>query len=125
MSSLADKVGQVGGVVAAADLRTKRYFLVKRTSTTEVNLCGAGETAMGVLCNKPDIGEPADVQCIAYGRVEAGGTFAIGDPLKSDANAKAVVAATNHDHIIGWADQVGAAGSKAKLFITPGSLSHA
>jgi len=125
MSSLADKVGQVGGVVAAADLTTKRYFLVKRTSTTEVNLCGAGEVAMGVLCNKPDIGEPADVQSIAYGRVEAGGTFAAGKPLKSDANGKAVIAATAHDHTVGYSDSAGSAGSKAKLFILPGSLSHA
>ena len=123
--SLQDRVGQVGGVVAAADLTTKRYFLVKRTSTTEVNLCGAGEVALGVLINKPDTGEPADVQCIAYGRVEAGGTFAIGDPLKSDANGKAVVAATVHDHTIGYADQAGSSGNKAKLFILPGSLSHA
>lgn len=122
---LQDKVGQVAGVVAAADLRTKRYFLVKRTSTTEVNLCGAGEVAMGVLCNKPNIGEVADVQCIAYGRVEAGGTFAIADPLKCDANGKAIKAATAHDHTIGYADSAGAADSKAKLFILPGSLSHA
>jgi hypothetical protein len=123
MSSLADKVGQVGGVVAAADLSAKRYYFVKRTSTTEVNLCGAGEIAMGVLCNKPELGDVADVQCIAYGRVEAGGTFAIGDPLKSDAAGKAVKADTDKDHICGWADSAGSSGAKAKLFIVPGSLS--
>jgi len=121
--------GQIGGVKAAADLTAKQFYLVKRTSATEVNICGAGEVALGVLVNKPNTGEAADVFAFGYAQVVSDGNaaaIAIGDPLKSDAAGKAVKAATNHDHIVGWSDEVSTTATyKMKALIVPGSLSHA
>lgn len=126
---LATMVGQIGGVRAAADLRTKQFYLVKRTGPTEVNICGAGEVALGVLVNKPNTGEPADVFALGYATVISDGNaaaIAVGDPIKSDAAGKAVKSATDKDHTVGYSDQASTTdGAEMKALIVPGSLSHA
>ena len=93
----------VPGVVAAADLSTKQFFLVKMSSTG-INLAGNGELTLGVLQNKPDaLGKAATVasvgstsKCIAAEAITAGADVA------SDAAGKAVNAASG-DYILGIA----------------------
>jgi len=126
---LATMTGQIGGLRAAADLRTKQFYLVKRVSPTTINLCGAGEVALGVLVNKPNVGEAADVFAFGYATVISDGNaaaIAAGDPIKSDANGKAVKSAANRDHTVGYSDQASTTdGAQMKALIVPGSLSHA
>jgi hypothetical protein len=87
--------------VADADLSAKQYFAVKLTNNNSgngVDLAGAsdaagGEAILGVLQNKPILGQAAEVMiapCIT--RAVAAGAFVPGDPLKTDANGRFVKA---------------------------------
>lgn len=56
-----EKKLNVGSLVAGADLSGNLHYLVKVSAANAVNLAGAGDTAVGVLNNKPTTGEPAEV----------------------------------------------------------------
>lgn len=93
-------------IPANADLSTKQYFFVKLTNSSGVGqaaVTGDGESAIGVLQNKPDAaGEVATVGVRGVSKVMAGGTITAGNPVASDANGEAVVAATG-DIVLGTA----------------------
>lgn len=93
--------------VASADLRTKQFFLVKlHTVATQVALAGAAEDVVGVLQNKPNTGEAAEVAPIGAGqklKCVAGAAIAIGARIGCDAAGKARTAAAG-DFVIGRAD---------------------
>ena len=93
-------------VPANADLSTKQYFFVKLTNSSGVGraaVTGDGESAIGVLQNKPDAaGETATVAFTGVSKVSAGGTITAGQPVASDASGEAVVAATG-DIVLGTA----------------------
>ena len=78
---------------AAIDLTTKQYFGVKlHTVVGQVTLAGAGE-AIGVLQNKPNVGESAQVRLFGLSRMVMAGVH--GGPasaivLTSDANGKGI-----------------------------------
>lgn len=118
-------VGQLPGHVAAADYTAKQYYLVYVSAAGVVTLSGAGAVNAGVLLNKPDTGEAADVFMLGYGEVLLGGTVAAGKPFKSDANGKAVLADTDKDHTSGYTITGGVSGDVVKALIVPGSLAHA
>ena len=78
---------------AAADLSTKQYYLVKQTSDTACNLSSAAtDKVLGSLQNKPRSGETAEIAVEGNFKVILGGTVAVGAPLVSDSNGKAVSA---------------------------------
>jgi len=116
-------VGQMPGYVAASDLSDKQFRLVKISAAGEVDLCGAGEVAAGVLINDPDEGEAADVMRLGTCPVHADGNsdnIAINDPLKSAADGIAVLADTDKDHVIGWSNvALSVDGKNIEAFITP------
>lgn len=58
--------------VAGADLRTKQYHFVKITGVKTVNVCDAvTDCPIGVLQNKPNIGETAEVMVIGVTKLSA------------------------------------------------------
>lgn len=66
-------VFNIGICKAAADLRLKQFHCVKVTTTETVNLTGtAGEVFAGVLQNKPNTNEVADVMAIGITKVKIG-----------------------------------------------------
>jgi hypothetical protein len=79
---------------AAADLSAKQYFGVKLTANQGCDLAGAsdaagGEAVLGVLQNKPTLNQAAQILVDgSITRVVAGAAFAVGDPLKTDANGR-------------------------------------
>lgn len=83
---------------ADSDLSAKQYFAVKLTATNGCDLAGAsdaagGEAILGVLQNKPTLGKAAEVMLpSSVTRVVAGAAFAVGDPLKVDANGRFIKA---------------------------------
>lgn len=110
---------QTRSYVASADLSAKRYYFVKMHSVAEqIALCGNGENAIGVLQDKPISGQAGAVGCSGKMPVQAGDTFAAGAKLASDADGKAVPAATG-DHVLGVAATAGAAGSLAEIEWSP------
>lgn len=90
---------------AGADLSAASNALkfVKVTGESEVGLAGAGEKAIGVLQNRPQQGEGADV--VVGGRTEviAGAAVNDGDFVTSDAQGRAVAATAGATRVHGIA----------------------
>lgn len=87
---------------AASDLSALQYRFVTTNSAGAIILAGAGAVVLGVLQNKPLSGEPAAVAIAGVSKVVAGAAYAGDANLVSDANGKAVAAATG-DYIRGRA----------------------
>ena len=78
---------------AGADLTGDQYKIVKLNASGQVVLAGSGELAIGVLQNKPNSGEAAQVRIFGLTRM----IFAIagpepGDRIMSDASGLGVTA---------------------------------
>ncbi len=79
-------VSTLGTQVAAADLRTKQFYAVKIDSSSKMALAGAGENAIGILQNKPNINQAASVETLGVTKAKYGNTVTAGQNLmvKSD-----------------------------------------
>lgn len=87
----------IPGVEASADLTGQQFRFVNVDGEDTVDLASAGGVAVGVLQNKPDVGQAATVwsdgsttKVVAEGAVPAGSNVAVG------AAAGAVVAAAGN-----------------------------
>lgn len=95
---------------AGADLSAAQFKFVKMTSTG-IAVAGAGEPAVGVLQNKPGIGQPATVRFHGISKVKADAAVARGGIVASSADGEAVVSATAGHIKLGVAlEAAGAAG---------------
>lgn len=82
-----------GVLVAAADLSTHQFKLVKMTPAG-VNICtAAADIAIGVLQNAPKAGETAEIMATGISKLVAGGVVAIGDTVSADATGRGVTVA--------------------------------
>lgn len=97
--NLKDHVGQL---LAAADLTAKQHYFVAVNTDGKIAVAGDGVAALGVLQNKPDSGEVADVGTLGVTQVVAGGVVTAGDKVASDASGKAATATTG-EYAIGIA----------------------
>lgn len=115
---------------ADADLSASRYLFVVPTASNGCALAGANSRALGVLQNKPKSGEAATVLTEGQTKVVAGGAFAIGDYVKSDAAGKAVQVAAEAAgtivELLGIAlEAAGAAGDTVEIQLVHGTLNRA
>jgi hypothetical protein len=98
--------------VASADLRLKQFFLVKRhTVAGQVALAGAGEDVVGVLLNKPNTNEVAEIGGLNGAsklKAVAGAAISLNAKVASDAAGK-LRTAVSTDHIVGRAEQAATA----------------
>lgn len=76
--------------------------------------CAAGAKAFGVVDVSTEKEQFAPAAVFGILLVEAGGTIALGDPIASDANGKAVKAGTS-DLINGYACDAGVAGNVIRV----------
>lgn len=91
---------------AAADLTTKQFYLVKLTAADTVGLGAAtSDTCIGVLQNKPNSTQAAQVRILGVTKAVSDGTTAIsvGDKVGTSAAGKAVKVTTQDRPIIGTA----------------------
>lgn len=79
-------------LVAAADLRTSQYFIVKVDSAGKAALAAAGDAAVGVLQNAPNASEIAIVRVAGRTKIVTAATPAAGSLVASDAAGKAKAA---------------------------------
>lgn len=85
----------IGFMTAAADLSAKQFYLLKVAANGTVNLqTSAGGAILGVLQNKPESGQAADVSVSGVSKVLAGGTLAAGDPVQAHTDGTAIKALT-------------------------------
>lgn len=80
---------------SAADLSAEanQYKFVKLDANGEVVLCtAAGESAIGVLQNRPKLGEQATVRAVGVSKVQADAALNEGDRIATSADAQAKAA---------------------------------
>jgi len=82
---------------AHEDLRTKQYYCVMLTAEGEVSAADltAGDKPFGILQNKPNIGEMAQVRRAGVSKILAGsGDLSVGEAVACDGDGKGVAAST-------------------------------
>lgn len=100
-------------VIAAAALAANRFV------TFAGAVCGAGAKAFGVAQYAVAAGDAVAVNALGTTKVEAGGELAVGGPIKSDANGKAI-AQGGSGEILGYALEVASGDGKIiEMFLTP------
>ena len=109
---------RMGTVAAAADLRSHQWKLVKMTAGG-INICAAAtDVPIGILANKPNIGEAALVDCLGTSKVEAGAAIAVGGTISTAADAQAVTSTTSGHIVVGQAlEAATAAGQVVTVFL--------
>lgn len=86
----------------SASLATKQYYIVKQHTDGTVILAAAGTDALiGVVQNKPAVGDAALVRFNGTTKVVAGGTISVGAWVTSDASGKAVATTTDKNVALG------------------------
>ena len=109
--------GRVLGFKAGADLSAKINYLCKLdTVETQVVLATADAVCVGVINNKPTLGQAVTVAIGETVKVILGGTVAVGDYIVSDANGKAVVRVAEVN-VFGIALQAGVAGDTVEVLV--------
>lgn len=94
----------VGVLQANADLSAKQYYCVDVKQATGSGLSGpsvdlpaaSGANVIGLLQNKPILGEAANVMCAGISKGFLGGTVAVGDSLMTDSAGKLIVATSGN-----------------------------
>jgi len=88
---------------AGGDLSAGQFKFVALAADGQVDLCGAGAQAIGVLYNEPDAaGKAATVVMTGKTVVEAGGSVTAGDEIACDTDGNCVTATTS-DIVMGYA----------------------
>ena len=78
-------------LLAAGDLSSYQYRFVKLSANNTVDVCGKGETPIGILQNTPDTaGQAARVRVFGVSRLEMQATIAYGAYVGSEANGEGV-----------------------------------
>lgn len=104
-ASFSAKVAMDSGGVGPSS--TCQYQAVKLTTVAfEVDKCGAGEKAIGILNNAPAINKAAEVVLLGFSPmvVDGSGTaIAPGDRLKVDASGRGIKTTSANDEVIATA----------------------
>ncbi len=105
-------------VEAGSDLSANQYYLVKRTAG-QLALCDtAGEVALGVLLDDPAAaGQVGRVAMAGLVKVQVGGTIAQDGKFVTDANGKAVAAATTGHNVLGIMNEAAVDGDIASAML--------
>lgn len=105
--------------VAGADLSSSQFLFVTLNSSGNIVVAGNGANSIGVLQDKPGSGEPGSVCGPGdQTQVQAGGSFAAGDPISSNGSGKAILSVTGA-YLLGYAQTAGASGSNAFILFQP------
>lgn len=86
----------------SSDLDTKQFYIVKQhTDGTAILSAAATDKHIGVLQNKPLIGQAALVRFGGTSKVVAGGTIAVGAWVTANSSGQAIATTTAGDVVIG------------------------
>lgn len=116
-ASIAAYTGVPGLPGSAAPNTGNQYRFVKVTDAQTAGLCVAGDGAIGVVQNKPQVvGQAATVAIFGVSLVVAGEAIAAGDLITSDAAGKAAVVGAG-DATNGVAITAGSAGELVSVLL--------
>lgn len=89
-------------VTGSSSLATKQFYAMKQhTDGTLIIAAAATDKIVGVLQNKPGVGQAALVRFAGTTKMIAGGTISVGAWVTSDGSGKAVATTTDKDVVIG------------------------
>lgn len=115
-------IDQVDARPAASDLTGKLYYIAELDGSGQVQLCGDGELAYGVITEENTAGNSVTVQSGGIAKVILGGTVDENAKVACDADGKAVAGASG-DYIIGVCRKGGAANEIGEVSLTfPGRV---
>lgn len=103
-------VGGDNSYMANSDLRTKQFYILEMDTNEKVGVCNnAGDVPVGVLQNKPNTSEAAQVRLAQGSKTKvvsdgSGTAIAVGDFVGTNASGKAVKKTANNDWCIGVAE---------------------
>jgi len=104
---------------AGVDLSAKQFFFVAVSADGQIDPCGDGAHADGVLQSNPDAaGKAAEVAIGGVVLVICGGDVTRGGPVASDSAGEAVNPASG-DIILGTALETGANGQVISMIFNP------
>lgn len=125
MATDGKQVTDGGNFLANADLTAKQYYAVKMTTTArKVDLETTGKLMiLGILQNKPNTGEAAEVCLFGITKAIAGAAITVGDPLMTDTSSR-LITYTSAAVKVGVAlTAAGAAGDLITVFVFPAQVS--
>jgi len=110
------------GLTASADLSAKQYYFVKMSGEKTVTFCAAvTDVPVGVLQNKPESGEEAEIVCIGVTKVSGDEDLDYGNIIGTSADGQAQVVTVGTETTVYIAGQVlngnGAAGGIATAVV--------
>jgi hypothetical protein len=119
MSTATGKYGPDITAPASGDLSSSQYLLCDLNSSGQIRVATArGQAVEGVLQDDPSAaGYAGRLQVRDISPVEAGGTFAIGDELTTDASGKAIKATLPSDVVCGKALEAGVSGARVSMLV--------
>lgn len=112
-------------LIAGEDLRTHQYKFVKISAARTVALCGSGERPYGILQNKPNTDEAAEVMVLGVSNLIASGVVAYGSTCGSDSAGKATAVTNDRAFYGAIAREAGAVdGDIISVFIIGGGAAR-
>lgn len=109
-------------LTAGADLTAAQFKFVK-VSSGAVVLGGAGNDCVGVLLNKPNIGEAAEIQIGGVAKVQADAALATTYTKIMSSSDGQAAAATSTNHVLGRTlTTAAAAGELVEVLLTAPSI---
>jgi hypothetical protein len=107
--------------VAAADYSSYQYYAVRKTSDTAMTKVATAGVYGMPLQDKPESGEACTAGQLGVFKAKAGGTWAVGDLLTTNASGEFITRTSNAEVICGQAMQVAASGDVKAMFCYPGN----
>lgn len=103
---------------AGADLTEAQFRFVSLDADGRIVLTGAGETAVGVLQNDPDLDQAGEVSINGMVKVVSAGVITAGDPVAAAADGLLAVAGET-DEVLGFARTDGVADQVVTILFQP------
>lgn len=111
-------------VIAGADLSARQFHCVKLNASGHAVLSGAGENALGILQDKPGLGQVGAVCGLGKSMAVLGAIVTPGQNLTPDADGR-LVPATGNDAVVAVAAESGSAGDICSVYVLSRATSGA
>ena len=103
-------------VIAGADLSAKQFYYTKLNASGQIVLAGAGERGLGILQDKPGLGQVGSVCALGKSMGIYGAEVTAGQSLTPNASGKLVPAIAN-DAVVAMAAESGSAGEIRSVYL--------
>jgi hypothetical protein len=103
-------------VIAGADLSDKQFYYVTLNTSGKIVLAGAGESGLGILQDRPALGQVGSVGRVGKSMVIYGAEVTAKQNLTPNASGKLVPAIAN-DAVVAMAAESGSAGEIRSVYL--------